>query len=135
MKRVGLALGGGGAKGLAHIPLLEILDDFEIRPHGISCTSIGAIVGALYASGYSGREIREQVANLVISKGDTLKDIMNTKDFFKGFEFFDINFHRGAILKGDAFIDYLSELTKVERIEDLEIPLQIVATDFWTGEH
>lgn len=49
--KVGVALGGGGAKGLAHIPMLEVLDEFGIHPHMIAGTSIGAIIGVLYASG------------------------------------------------------------------------------------
>ncbi|MGL5139541.1 MAG: patatin-like phospholipase family protein, partial [Beijerinckiaceae bacterium] len=57
--RIGLALGGGGAKGLAHIVALEAFDQAGIRPVCISGTSIGAIVGAAYAAGYSARAIRE----------------------------------------------------------------------------
>ena len=55
-KRIGLALGGGGAKGLAHILMLETLDEMGIRPHVIAGTSIGAIIAPLYAAGQSGRE-------------------------------------------------------------------------------
>ena len=49
MTDFGLALGGGGAKGLAHIYMLEVIDEFGIEPSRIAGTSIGAIVGALYA--------------------------------------------------------------------------------------
>jgi NTE family protein len=57
MKTVGVALGGGGAKGLAHISMLEVLDELGVRPHRISGTSIGAIMGALYSSGLTASEI------------------------------------------------------------------------------
>ena len=56
--KLGIALGGGGAKGLAHIPMLEVIDEFGLQVHQIAGTSIGAIVGVLYASGYSAMEIR-----------------------------------------------------------------------------
>ena len=47
--RIGIALGAGGAKGIAHIPMLEALDELGVRPHRISGSSIGAVMGALYA--------------------------------------------------------------------------------------
>ncbi len=56
---VGLALGGGGARGLAHIGVLETLDELGVRPAAIAGTSIGAIIGAAYAAGYSGRQLRD----------------------------------------------------------------------------
>ncbi len=58
MKKVGLALGGGGARGFCHIAFLEALDEMGIKPAIISGTSIGAIIGGFYAAGYSGAEIR-----------------------------------------------------------------------------
>ena len=56
---IGLALGGGGARGLAHIAMLEAFDELGVKPTIIAGTSIGAIYGAAYASGISGRELRE----------------------------------------------------------------------------
>ncbi|MFM1892121.1 MAG: hypothetical protein RLZ44_1198, partial [Pseudomonadota bacterium] len=56
--RIGLALGGGGARGVAHILVFEALDELGVRPHRIAGTSIGAIFGALYAAGHSGTAIR-----------------------------------------------------------------------------
>ena len=53
-----LALGGGGARGLAHIAVLEALDDMGTRPAAIAGTSIGALIGAAYAAGMAGRDIR-----------------------------------------------------------------------------
>ena len=49
--KIGLALGGGGAKGLAHIQMLQVFDELQLRPHRIAGTSIGAVMGALYAAG------------------------------------------------------------------------------------
>ena len=53
-KRIGLALGGGGARGLCHIAFLKALDEMGLKPSVIAGTSIGAIVGAFYAAGVSG---------------------------------------------------------------------------------
>ncbi|MCE5210946.1 MAG: patatin-like phospholipase family protein, partial [Deltaproteobacteria bacterium] len=69
--KIGLALGGGGVRGLAHILVLETLDDLGIKPDIISGTSMGAIIGALYASGMSGKEIRERISRILILKDDT----------------------------------------------------------------
>src|SRR5262249_57031862 len=63
-KTFALALGGGGARGLAHIAVLEALDDMGQKPAAIAGTSIGAVIGAAYAAGMSGREIRLFVISL-----------------------------------------------------------------------
>ncbi|MGB8738354.1 MAG: patatin-like phospholipase family protein, partial [Rhodomicrobium sp.] len=57
--RIGLALGGGGARGLAHIAILEALDELGIKPAMIAGTSIGALIGAAYASGMRASDIRD----------------------------------------------------------------------------
>ena len=54
-KAVSMVLGSGGARGLAHIPMLEVLDELQLRPHRIAGTSIGAVMGAMYCAGMSGR--------------------------------------------------------------------------------
>jgi NTE family protein len=68
--RLGLALGGGGARGLAHILMLEVLDDLGISPHRIAGTSIGAVFGSMYAAGMSGHDIRQLVTG--VSRFDQL---------------------------------------------------------------
>ncbi|GAB6056924.1 patatin-like phospholipase family protein [Desulfonatronum parangueonense] len=64
MPSVGIALGSGGANGLAHIPMLEVLDELNIVPRMISGSSIGAVVGALYAAGLSGAELRRLMTDI-----------------------------------------------------------------------
>ncbi|MFA5111293.1 MAG: patatin-like phospholipase family protein, partial [Desulfobaccales bacterium] len=59
MKRVGVALGGGGAKGLSHIAFLKVLDELGVRPAVIAGTSIGAVIGGLYAAGVSGAGLEQ----------------------------------------------------------------------------
>ena len=58
--RIGLALGGGGARGMVHILVCEVFDELGVKPALIAGTSIGAIIGAGYAAGFSGREMRER---------------------------------------------------------------------------
>lgn len=134
MKKIGLALGGGGAKGLAHISMLEVFDDLNIRPHCIAGTSIGAVVGALYAAGLTGKQIKERVQERVISRSDSFKQVLRKKEAFKTLEFFDWSFKTTGLFKGDKFLEFLYEFMGVATFEDLKIPLSIVTSDFWTAE-
>lgn len=129
--RLGIALGGGGARGLAHIPFLELLDEMGIRPSCISGTSIGAVIGALYASGMSGSEIRELVDDTVISKGDPLRKVLRNLRKVAGF--MDLDLLGPGILKGSSLMEYLYEEMRTDSFSDLEIPLRVVATDFWNS--
>lgn len=63
--KIGLALGGGAARGLAHIPMIEAFDELGIKPSRIAGTSFGALVGAAYASGISARDIREHTLSVL----------------------------------------------------------------------
>src|SRR5215510_10978959 len=71
--RVALALGGGSARGLAHIVVLEVLDELGIRPVAIAGTSMGAICGALYAAGLTAAEIRADFENELASRAAFLR--------------------------------------------------------------
>jgi NTE family protein len=133
-KRIGLALGGGGARGLAHIHVLEMLDELGVRPHRIAGTSIGAVMGALYSSGLSGSEIRSLVDHLLLRKIEKISDVFTRKDLLKWVGMMDPGFHRGALLKGERFIHFLADSMKCTAFEELIIPLSVVATDFYTGE-
>jgi len=63
--RIGVALGGGSARGLTHIPFIEAMDELGLKPHVIAGTSIGALIGAGWANGMSGRELREHSLNVL----------------------------------------------------------------------
>lgn len=134
MKKIGLALGGGGAKGIAHIPMLELLDELGIRPNRIAGTSIGAIMGGLYASGHTGAQIRELIDRTVITKSDSFKAALKKTDAFKMFGLFDPDFKQRGLFKGDKFIKFLYDAIGVGDFSELEIPLRVVATDFWNSE-
>ena len=131
--RVGLALGGGGAKGLAHIPMLQTLDRAGIQPVAIAGTSIGAIMGTLYAAGISGDDISEGIAELVATP-KSLQELFEAKQMFAWLEYFDLDIGRGSLFQIDKFLDQLEEVIGVETFEALPTPLKVVATDFWARE-
>ncbi len=132
-KKVGIALGGGGAKGLAHIPMLEVLEELGVRPHRIAGTSIGAIVGVLYASGLTAVEIREGV-NELTAVPQSLKELIELKQLPAWLDFFDVGIGRGSLLNIDNFLNHLGDVLGVTSFEELAIPLEVVAADFWARE-
>ena len=131
---IGLALGAGGANGLAHILMLEVFDELGLVPNAIAGCSIGSIMGALFASGKSSSEIKEIVDELVVRKDDTWKDVFLRKDLLQWVQFLDPELGRGGFISGDAFLAFLYEHIQVDTFEDLAIPLCVVATDFWERE-
>ena len=80
-KKVGVALGGGGAKGLAHIAVLEVLDELGANVVSMAGTSIGAIIGTLYASGMSGTEVRGAIS-AILETPETLEEAFTAKRTF-----------------------------------------------------
>lgn len=135
MSRLGVALGSGGVRGLAQIPVLELLDELELRPSILAGTSMGALIGALYASGMTGRSIRALVEEHLISH-----ELGRRARFKKGTELLKWigplvpDLRHGGMIKPDRFLRQLfGEITR-SRFEDLAIPLVVIATDFWTGE-
>ena len=133
MKKIGLTLGGGGAKGFAHIPILEVFDELGIKPCCITGTSIGAILGALYASGHSAAEIVEMTEQLMVPRNARFRDIVRNKDAFKVLSLIDphFSFKPKGLIKGEKFLGFLYEQMQVSTIEELGIPFKSVATDFW----
>lgn len=134
MSRIGLALGGGGVRGLAHIPILEVLDDLNCKPCAIAGTSMGAIIGALYASGMSGREIRERVKKHIITKDDNWRDVIDKRaGLLKWVNALALEMGRGGLIKADRFLNYLFDEIKRTTFEELDIPLIVVAADYWNA--
>ena len=127
---IGLALGGGGARGLAHIHVLCAFDDLGVAPSHIAGSSIGAIIGAAYASGMSGAEIQDFVLQSFATPRGIAGRIWATRppsfaEFWAdgGVRFGQLNIHR--ILS--AFLPTALH----ENFEDLAIPLTVMATDFY----
>lgn len=125
--RIGLALGGGGARGLAHIPVLEAFDDLGLKPAAIAGTSIGSIFGAAYASGLSGQALRGITLETLGDRNAVLGRLwkLRPRKFNEWFDGSMAQFDPLKVLK--VFIaEHLSE-----NFENLEIPLQVLATDFY----
>ncbi|MCD2180660.1 patatin-like phospholipase family protein (plasmid) [Rhizobium sp. TRM96647] len=126
---VSIALGGGGARGLAHIHVIEVLDELGIRPQLIAGSSIGAIMGAAMAAGLSGREVREHTLDAVGRPGDALGRIWGLRpatlsDFWSnGLRFGQFNLER--VLRAFLHPDI------PDRFEELKIPLKVVTADFY----
>ena len=128
---IGLALGGGAAKGLAHIPVLEAFDDIGIRPSVIAGTSIGAIIGACYASGMSGSEIRSHALELFTTRRELLSRIFlgESQPWSSIF-----SLTRPGIVAPEVLLKAVLPRSIPETVEELSIPLLIVATDFYAQE-
>lgn len=126
---IGLALGGGGARGLAHICMLEVFDEFGIKPSRIVGTSIGAIIGVLYASGMSARALREEFQTVSNTDKSTFFDTV--RNMLSWLQLLEVNWRGGSLLKADAFLDDLMTYVHVKDFRELRIPLKVVAADFW----
>ncbi|XQU70254.1 Esterase alpha-beta hydrolase superfamily protein [Cupriavidus sp. H18C1] len=117
--RIGLALGGGAARGFAHIGVIKTLEAHGIRPDLVTGTSAGAVVAALYASGMDGFELNKHALKM---------DEATIADWALPF-----GTRFGGWLKGEALQNYVNRLVDNRPIEAMKIPLGIVATDLKTG--
>jgi NTE family protein len=114
--------------------MLEVFDALGVVPHRMAGSSIGAIMGMLYASGLSGQEIKAIIDRLTVSRDESWFDALFLGEDSPWIAYFDPTGDRGGLIEADAFIDFLRQETGCERFEDLEIPLRVVATDFWKRE-
>ena len=145
--RVGLVLSGGGAKGLAHIGVLKTLDSLGVRVDYVAGTSMGAVMGGLYASGYTGKQIDSIISatnfDLLISddvprKSKTFYERKNAEKYALTLPFNDFKVQLpSSISRGQNVFNALSKLTlNVSGVEDfskLPIPFYCIATDMKTG--
>ena len=101
---IALALGGGGARGLAHILMLEVFDELGIKPTVIAGTSIGAVFGAAYASGLSARLIRAHTEETLSQRFDIVRQLLSARSdpVLKIFNFLPI---RSALLKPETLLE------------------------------
>lgn len=132
--RIGLALGSGGAAGLAHIAILQAFDEIDQRPARIAGSSIGAIIGALYAAGLSGVEIEALFAEFSGSGVELLGQLASGENGIELTEMIDLDLGGGGLLDPTPFFDFLRERVAARRFDDLEIPLTVVATRYFSGE-
>jgi len=115
--RIGLALGGGAARGFAHVGVIQVLEEAGIRPTLVTGTSAGSLVAALYASGKSGAQL-QQIAETM--EEATIAD-WTLQIFTRG------------VLRGEALAKYVNTQVGQKPIEAMVIPLGIVATDLNSG--
>ncbi len=134
MKKIGIAFGAGGARGIAHLLMIEALEELGIKPSVISGTSIGAVVGAFYAAGFNSKQMRETLNQLLNPKSDSVFDFLLRSDIIKLISMFDPQFIKSGFIKGDKFQKFLESNLKISKFEDLEIPLKVSATDYWQKE-
>jgi NTE family protein len=113
---IGLALGGGFARGIAHIGVLKVLEEENIPVHVVTGTSVGALIGAAYCSGLSIAEL-EDLAHKVR---------------FTSFARWTLS--RYGFASNDRMVSFLTRTLKAKTFEELKIPLGVTATDFNTGE-
>ncbi len=113
---IGVALGGGFARGIAHIGVLKVLEEEGIAVHCIAGTSVGAMIGAAYCSGLSAEELVE----------------VAYKVRFTTFARWTLS--RMGFASNDRMVAFLTRMLKVRTFEELRIPLGVTATEFSTGE-
>jgi NTE family protein len=116
---IGLALGGGAARGFAHIGVIKALESQGIFPNLVVGTSAGSVIAALYASGYRGTELQKIALSL---------DEAAITDWALPF-----SGRFGGMIKGDALQTMVNRLVKNQTIENMSMPLGIVGTDLQTG--
>ena len=130
MKSVGIALGGGGAKGLAHVTMLQVLEELGVTPTMIAGTSIGAIVGALYAAGVRSSDMAEGIQELT-AVPTSLREAIQAKQLFGWLDYIGLEVGRNSLLQVDKFLLDMERVMGVSDFGELQIPLQVVAADFW----
>jgi NTE family protein len=115
---IGLVLGGGAARGFAHIGVIQALEDAGIQPDLVVGTSAGSVVAALYASGKNGRELQRVAQSM---------DEASLSDW--RFPFF-----KPGVFKGEALARFISGQVAGRQIQDLPLRLGVVATDLHSGQ-
>lgn len=113
-----LALGGGGARGLAHIGIIRVLEQTGYRVRGVAGTSIGSVVGGLYCAGAL----------------DAYEDFTRNLDLKRMFRFVDIRMPIRGLMGGRKIESYLRRLADRRRVEDLPLPFTAIATELRNGD-
>lgn len=113
--KIGLALGGGAAKGFAHIGVIKMLEASGIHPDVVAGTSAGSVVGALYASGMDAFALQQTAFGLDEAK------------------IRDVRLFSGGLVQGQALQDYVNQLVHKQPIEQLKMSFAAVSTELETG--
>lgn len=130
---IALALGGGGARGLAHILMLEVFDELGLKPKVIAGTSIGALFGAAYASGLSARLIKAHTEEVLSQRFGLTRYLLSARSEPVQ-RFLNILPLRSSLLKPEVLLDLMLPSKVARDFAHLAIPLKVVATDFYAQE-
>ncbi len=146
--KLGLVLSGGGAKGIAHIGVLKILEEYGIKPDYITGTSMGSIIGGLYASGYTASELDSIVRNIdwntILSNNIPLSKVVpeEKSDYRHYLVEFDLTKNGPVLPRGMVYGQGISEeltyltwhVCDINNFDDLPIPFRCVASDLISGQ-
>ena len=116
--RIGLALGGGAARGFAHIGVIQVLEREGVRPDVVTGTSAGSLVAALYASGVDGRRMEQAALEM---EEATIAD-------------WTLPFFNRGLLRGEALARYVNRQVRGQLLEQMTLPVGILATELATGK-
>ncbi len=131
-QRIGLALGAGGANGLAHVKVIEALEELSLKPHHIAGSSIGAVIGALYAGGLNSQAISVLIDRYFINEAEDPVDRLMSDNALKWAELVDFDLGGGGLLSGESVVEKIYREFEDRTFEDLDIPLSIVTSDLWS---
>jgi NTE family protein len=123
-----LALGGGGARSLAQIPIIEALDEMGVKPVAIAGASMGAAIGAAYAAGMTGRAIRRHMLALAHNRGETLARLMSAR-IGRLADLWPLSPGNPLLVDGEKLVAAFLPPAVPETFAELAIPLHVVATD------
>jgi NTE family protein len=130
MKTFGLALGGGGARGIGHVPLLEAMDEMNLRPVAIAGTSIGALIGAAYAAGMPAKAIRRHLLALAHDRTDVFRRLIASRAGNIA-NLFALGTGRATLVDGEKFCAQFMPDEVPQDFAGLQIPLTIMASDLY----
>jgi len=147
MPLLGIALGGGGVRGAAHVGVLQEIDSAGIKIDRIAGVSAGAVIGCLYAYSLDGKWVEDHFRNIWSSQSlsgltsKTFFDNGSTKSFIGGvkrtltdYVIALISLHRNSLIKNDQLREILELLVPVNNFDQLKIPLKIISTDITSGK-
>jgi len=130
--RIGLVLGGGGARGVAHVAVLDALEDLGLRPVAVAGSSMGSIIGAAYAAGLSAAEIRERLIAAFGTRGNVFSRLWRLRPRSLGAVFGQDGVGFGR-LDAERVIGVFVDDAFPATFADLRTPFVAVATDFYGG--
>ena len=133
MTGIGVALGAGGARGLAHVVVLEAMDELGIRPVAITGASMGAVVGAAYAAGLSGRELRAHLTRVLVRRHRVMALLLEARvgrftAVLRG------GLANPVMVDAEILLSAFWPAGMPERFAELGIPFAAIATDFYARD-